>query len=74
LSLSELATPDLDLIKQVEQECRTATRSDFPVVAVDGTAVGVCGMVRQGRQGIVHAIQAFLLKSCAFLMREMPAC
>src|SRR5208283_5592495 len=37
----ELATPDLDLIKQVEQECRTTASSDFAVVAVDGTAIGV---------------------------------
>jgi hypothetical protein len=54
LSLRELATPDLDLIKQVEQECRTATNSDFAVVAVNGTAVGVRGTARQGRLGIVH--------------------
>jgi hypothetical protein len=41
----ELTTPDLDLIKQVEQECRTATSSDFAVVAVDGTAVGGCSFM-----------------------------
>src|SRR6266567_2321969 len=36
MSLRGLATPDLDLIKQVEEERRTATSSDFAVVAVDG--------------------------------------
>jgi hypothetical protein len=54
MSLRGLATPDLDLIKQVEQECRTATSSDFAVVAVDGTAVGVGVTARRGRLGLVH--------------------
>jgi microcompartment protein CcmK/EutM len=49
--LRGLATPDLDLIKQVEQECGTATSSDFGVVAVNGTAVGVRGTAHQGPPG-----------------------
>jgi len=55
-----LATPDLDLIKQVEQECRTATSSDFAVVAVDGTAVGVRGTARRAAWGsfMIHVRHA----------------
>ena len=58
--MRELATPDLDLIKQVEQECRTAASSDFSVVAVDGTAVGGCSFMIHVR----HAAAAIASGLC----------
>jgi acetyl-CoA acetyltransferase len=58
--LRELATPDLDLIKQVEQECGTATSSDFAVVAIDGTAVGGCSFMIHVR----HAAAAIASGLC----------
>jgi hypothetical protein len=59
-----LATPDLDLIKQVEQECRTATSSDFAVVAVDGTAVGGCSFMIHVR----HAAAAIASGLCGTVL------
>src|SRR4029077_3620955 len=54
LSLRELATPDLDLIKQAEQVCSTATSRDFAVAAVDGPVAGGCSfMIR-----VLHAAAA----------------
>jgi hypothetical protein len=75
-------TPDLDLIKQVEQECRsagvqecrTATSSDFAAVAVDGAAVGARGTAVLVAENVAAVVGALALNACYPTARRRRHC